>query len=84
MNDVIDICKINGEIEIDGFNIYKQGVDVVRLREKVGMVFQKPNPFPKSIYDNVAYGPSIHGIAKDKNEMDQIVETSLQKSSFME
>ena len=59
MNDVIDICKISGEIEIDGFNIYNPEVDVVRLREKVGMVFQKPNPFPKSIYDNISYGPKI-------------------------
>ena len=84
MNDVIDICKISGEIEIDGFNIYKPDVDVVRLREKVGMVFQKPNPFPKSIYDNIAYGPSIHGIAKDKNEMDQIVETSLKRAALWE
>ena len=74
--------KFLGEIEIDSFNIYKPGVDVVRLREKVGMVFQKPNPFPKSIYDNIAYGPTIHGIAKDKNEMDQIVETSLQKAAL--
>ena len=84
MNDVIDICKITGEIEIDGFNIYRQGVEVVRLREKVGMVFQKPNPFPKSIYDNVAYGPSIHGLANTKDEMDQIVETSLKRAALWE
>jgi phosphate transport system ATP-binding protein len=82
MNDVIDICKISGEIEIDGFNIYKQGVDVVRLREKVGMVFQKPNPFPKSIYDNIAYGPNIHGIAQNKEELDEIVENSLKKAAL--
>jgi len=82
MNDVIDICKISGEIEIDGFNIYKQGVDVVRLREKVGMVFQKPNPFPKSIYDNIAYGPNIHGIAQNKQELDEIVENSLKKAAL--
>jgi len=82
MNDVIEICKIDGEVEIDGFNIYNKGVDVVRLREKVGMVFQKPNPFPKSIYDNIAYGPSIHGIAKNKVEMDEIVETSLKRAAL--
>jgi len=82
MNDVIEICKIDGEVEIDGFNIYNKGVDVVRLREKVGMVFQKPNPFPKSIYDNIAYGPSIHGIAKNKVEMDEIVETSLIRAAL--
>jgi len=66
MNDVIDICKVHGAIEINGHNIYDKSVDVVQLREKVGMVFQKPNPFPKSIYDNVAYGPTIHGLAKIK------------------
>jgi phosphate transport system ATP-binding protein len=82
MNDVIEICKIDGEVEIDGFNIYNKGVDVVRLREKVGMVFQKPNPFPKSIYDNIAYGPSIHGIAKNKVEMEEIVETSLKRAAL--
>ncbi|MDA1198209.1 MAG: phosphate ABC transporter ATP-binding protein PstB [Proteobacteria bacterium] len=79
MNDVIDICRVEGSIEINGVNICDKSVDVVQLREKVGMVFQKPNPFPKSIYDNVSYGPTIHGLAKDKTEMDQIVEHSLKK-----
>lgn len=82
MNDVIDICKVHGAIEINGHNIYDKSVDVVQLREKVGMVFQKPNPFPKSIYDNVAYGPTIHGLAKNKTDMDQIVEDSLKKAAL--
>jgi phosphate transport system ATP-binding protein len=84
MNDVIDICKVNGNIEIDGQDIYEKSVDVVQLREKVGMVFQKPNPFPKSIYENISYGPTIHGIAKDKTHMDEIVETSLKKAALWE
>ena len=82
MNDVIDICKVSGNIEIDGQDIYDKSVDVVQLREKVGMVFQKPNPFPKSIYENISYGPTIHGIAKDKTHMDEIVETSLKKAAL--
>ena len=82
MNDVIDICKINGEIAIDGKNIYDPNVDIVSLRERVGMVFQKPNPFPKSIYENVAYGPKIHGIAQNKDELDFIVENSLKKAAL--
>ena len=82
MNDVIDICKVQGAIEINGHNIYDKSVDVVQLREKVGMVFQKPNPFPKSIYDNVAYGPTIHVLAKNKTDMDQIVEDSLKKAAL--
>ena len=84
MNDVIDICRVQGSIEMDGQNIYDKSVDVVQLREKVGMVFQKPNPFPKSIYENVSYGPTIHGIAKDKTHMDEIVETSLKKAAIWE
>jgi len=84
MNDVIDICRVQGSIEMDGQNIYDKSVDVVQLREKVGMVFQKPNPFPKSIYENVSYGPNIHGIAKDKTHMDEIVETSLKKAAIWE
>lgn len=84
MNDEIDICKVKGNIEIDGYNIYDKSVDVVQLREKVGMVFQKPNPFPKSIYENISYGPTIHGIAKDKTHMDEIVETSLKKAALWE
>ncbi|MDA0942506.1 MAG: phosphate ABC transporter ATP-binding protein PstB [Proteobacteria bacterium] len=82
MNDVIDICRVQGSIEMDGQNIYDKSVDVVQLREKVGMVFQKPNPFPKSIYENVSYGPTIHGIAKDKNHMDEIVENSLKQAAL--
>ena len=82
MNDVIDICKVEGEIEIDGKNIYDPKVDVVSLREKVGMVFQKPNPFPKSIYENVCYGPKIHGIAQSKDELDTIVESSLKRAAL--
>src|SRR5210317_790442 len=82
MNDVIDICKIKGSIEIDGKNINHKSIDVVRLREKVGMVFQKPNPFPKSIYDNIAYGPKIHGITKNKGELDNLIENSLRKAAL--
>ena len=82
MNDVIDICKIDGEIAIDGKNIYDPNVDIVSLRERVGMVFQKPNHFPKSIYENVAYGPKIHGIAQNKDELDSIVENSLKKAAL--
>ena len=82
MNDVIDICKIKGSIEIDGKNINLKSIDVVRLREKVGMVFQKPNPFPKSIYDNIAYGPKIHGITKNKDELDNLIENSLRKAAL--
>ena len=81
MNDVIDICKVEGSVEIDGAEINEKNVDVVTLREKVGMVFQKPNPFPKSIYDNIAYGPIIHGAAENKDQMDKIVETSLKKAT---
>ena len=84
MNDVIDICKIQGEIEMDGKNIYAPNTDVVSLREKVGMVFQKPNPFPKSIYDNIAYGPRIHGLAESQNVLDEIVENSLKKAALWE
>ena len=82
MNDVIDICKVEGSVEIDGAEINEKNVDVVTLREKVGMVFQKPNPFPKSIYDNIAYGPIIHGAAENKDQMDDIVETSLKKAAL--
>ncbi len=82
MNDTIDICRVTGEINLDGQNIYDKKLDVVPLRAKVGMVFQKPNPFPKSIYDNVAYGPKIHGLANRRSELDQIVETSLTKAGL--
>jgi len=82
MNDTIDICRVEGNISIDEEDIYDRSVDPVQLRAKVGMVFQKPNPFPKSIYDNVAYGPRIHGLAKSKAELDSIVEESLRKGAI--
>ncbi len=82
MNDVIDICRVEGSIKMDDLELNSRKLDVVRLRENVGMVFQKPNPFPKTIYENVAYGPTIHGIAQSKEEMDQIVETSLKKAAL--
>jgi phosphate transport system ATP-binding protein len=84
MNDTITGCRITGEVRMDGKNIYDPDVDVVQLRSHVGMVFQKPNPFPKSIYENVAYGPRIHGLAKDKPELDEIVEKSLKKAGLFE
>ncbi|MEQ9143186.1 MAG: phosphate ABC transporter ATP-binding protein PstB [Parvibaculaceae bacterium] len=84
MNDVIDGCRITGDIKVDGTDIYRSGLDVVELRARVGMVFQKPNPFPKSIYDNIAYGPRIHGQAEDATELDEIVETSLRKAGLWE
>ncbi len=82
MNDTIDICRIEGEIALDGKNIYAPDVDVVPLRARVGMVFQKPNPFPKSIYDNVAYGPRIHGLAAGSVELDEIVKISLERAGL--
>ncbi|MBY6200295.1 phosphate ABC transporter ATP-binding protein PstB [Maritalea mobilis] len=82
MNDTIDIARVEGEILLDGEDIYDKRVDPVQLRAKVGMVFQKPNPFPKSIYDNVAYGPKIHGLAKSKGELDEIVEKSLRRAAL--
>ena len=82
MNDTIDICRVSGEIRLDDMDIYDKKVDVVPLRAQVGMVFQKPNPFPKSIYDNVAYGPTIHGLAASKTELEAIVETSLTKAGL--
>ena len=82
MNDTIDICRIEGEIALDGKNIYAPDVDVVPLRARVGMVFQKPNPFPKSIYDNVAYGPRIHGLAAGGAQLDEIVEMSLERAGL--
>jgi phosphate transport system ATP-binding protein len=82
MNDTIDICRVTGDIEIDGEDIYDRKVDPVQLRAKVGMVFQKPNPFPKSIYDNVAYGPRIHGLARNKAELDDIVERALKRGAI--
>ncbi len=82
MNDTIQNCSVTGKILFDGFDIYADNVDVVLLREKIGMVFQKPNPFPKSIYDNVTYGPKIHGLAKKKSEFDEIVERSLTRAGL--
>ena len=82
MNDTIDICRVEGKILLDDEDIYDKRVDPVQLRAKVGMVFQKPNPFPKSIYDNVAYGPKIHGLARSKTELDEIVETSLRRAAL--
>ena len=82
MNDTIDICRVEGEIRLDEEDIYDPKVDPVQLRAKVGMVFQKPNPFPKSIYDNVAYGPQIHGLARNKPELNEIVEKSLRRAAL--
>ena len=82
MNDTIDVCRVEGDIRIDNEDIYDKRIDPVQLRAKVGMVFQKPNPFPKSIYDNVAYGPRIHGLAKNKAELDEIVEKSLRRGAI--
>ena len=82
MNDTIDICRVEGSIMLDGQNIYDRSVDVVHLRARVGMVFQKPNPFPKSIFDNVAYGPRIHGMTNNKAELDAIVQTALEKAGL--
>jgi phosphate transport system ATP-binding protein len=84
MNDTIPGCKVTGEIKLDGVDIYGDDLDVVQLRARVGMVFQKPNPFPKSIYENVAYGPRIHGLAPTKTDMDAIVEKSLRRAGLWE
>jgi phosphate transport system ATP-binding protein len=84
MNDTIPIARVKGRIEIDGQDIYDPSLDVVQLRARVGMVFQKPNPFPKSIYENVAYGPRIHGLARSKSELDDIVTSSLRKAGLFE
>ena len=84
MNDTIDSCRVEGQIKLDDQNIYDTHIDVVPLRARVGMVFQKPNPFPKSIYDNVAYGPRIHGLAGNKDELDSIVEASLRRAGLWE
>ena len=82
MNDTIDSARVTGKITLDNEDIYDKSIDVVELRARVGMVFQKPNPFPKSIYENVAYGPRIHGLAKNKAELDRVVESSLQKAAL--
>jgi len=82
MNDTIESARVTGEITLDGENIYSRAMDVVMLRARVGMVFQKPNPFPKSIYDNVAYAPRIHGMARSRGELDDIVEVSLDRAGL--
>ena len=84
MNDTIPAARVEGEITLDGENIYDPKLDVVQLRARVGMVFQKPNPFPKSIYENIAYGPKIHGFAEGKDELDAIVEKSLRRAGLWE
>jgi phosphate transport system ATP-binding protein len=82
MNDTISICRVTGDILLDGEDIYDKRVDPVQLRAKVGMVFQKPNPFPKSIFDNVAYGPRIHGLANTRAELNEIVESALRRAAI--
>jgi len=82
MNDTIESARVTGNISLDGEDIYSRQMDVVMLRARVGMVFQKPNPFPKSVYDNVAYGPRIHGLARDRGELDEIVQTSLERAGL--
>jgi len=84
MNDIIESCLVDGNVLLDGEDIYAGELDVVQLRARVGMVFQKPNPFPKSIYDNVAYGPRIHGLAGSAGELDEIVESSLRRAGLFE
>ena len=84
MNDTIANCRVDGEIMMDGYDINGNNIDVVPLRAQVGMVFQKPNPFPKSIWENIAFGPSIHGLVQSKSELDDIVESSLQKAGLWE
>tara|TARA_B100001057_G_scaffold333961_1_gene334513 strand:- start:3018 stop:3887 length:870 start_codon:yes stop_codon:yes gene_type:complete len=84
MNDTIESAKVSGKILLDGLDIYAKNTDVVSLRARVGMVFQKPNPFPKSIYENVAYGPRIHGLATSRNEMDDIVYNSLERAGLLD
>jgi phosphate transport system ATP-binding protein len=84
MNDTVDICRVEGQICMDGEDLYSTKLDVVELRARVGMVFQKPNPFPKSIYENVAYGPKIHGLADTRVDLDEIVENSLRKAGLWE
>jgi len=84
MNDTVEGCRVTGDIMLDEMDIHDRNIDVVPLRAQVGMVFQKPNPFPKSIYDNVAYGPRIHGLVSNRRETDEIVETSLRKAGLWE
>jgi phosphate transport system ATP-binding protein len=82
MNDLIEICRVEGKLMLDGDDLNAEGVDVVALRARVGMVFQKPNPFPKSIYENVAYGPRLHGLASKRADLDEIVITSLERAGL--
>tara|TARA_A100001011_G_scaffold107041_1_gene113414 strand:+ start:16 stop:618 length:603 start_codon:yes stop_codon:yes gene_type:complete len=84
MNDLIEICKVSGSIKVDNEEIISEKTDVVSLRSKIGMVFQKPNPFPKSIFDNVAYGPTIHGLVESKNDLEEIVHSSLKKAGLFD
>ncbi|MEW5704048.1 MAG: phosphate ABC transporter ATP-binding protein PstB [Pseudomonadota bacterium] len=83
MNDTIEGCRVTGTVTLDGKDIYEKTVDVVELRAKIGMVFQKPNPFPKSIYENVAYGPRIHGMTRNRAELDAVVMTSLERAGLL-
>jgi len=83
MNDVVPGCRVEGAVTLDGEDIYDPDLDVVKLRARVGMVFQKPNPFPKSIYENVAYGPRIHGVAHTKSDLDDLVRQSLSKAGLL-
>ena len=83
MNDVVPGCRVEGDVLLEGEDIYDPSLDVVKLRAQVGMVFQKPNPFPKSIYENVAYGPRIHGLTQDKSELDDLVRQSLRKAGLL-
>jgi phosphate transport system ATP-binding protein len=82
MNDTIPICRVTGDIRLDDMNIYDPRIDVVELRARVGMVFQKPNPFPKSIFENVAYGPKIHGMTRNKAELEELVASSLRRAGL--
>ncbi len=84
MNDTIDVCRVKGELLLDGRDIYDPDIDVVELRARVGMVFQKPNPFPKSIFENVAYGPRIHGLARSKTDLEEIVASSLKRAGLFD
>ena len=83
MNDIIDICRVDGRITLDNEDVYDDSVDPVQIRTRIGMVFQKPNPFPKSIYENVAYGPRIHGLVSGKDELEEIVHSSLEKAGLL-
>lgn len=82
MNDVIDGCRMEGSIKVDGDEVLDASIDPVQLRRRVGMVFQKPNPFPKSIYDNIAYGPRIHGLVSNQDELDELVQSSLERAAL--